>query len=254
MFVCFVDYEKAFDRVNWSKMMEILQQVGVDWRDRNLIRNLYLNQSAMVRIDGENSGPGNIGRSVRQGCPLSPLLFNIYAETLIRDAFMEEDDGITVGGNLIQSIRFADDQAVTADSNEGLKRLMDALSKSCKDYDMRINKKKTKVMRVCRGTDKSVNITVDGIHIEQEHELQYLGSVLSEDAYCSKKIKRRFAMGKAAFNQRKELMCKGLNMDLRKRIMKVLVWSVVLYGSETWTKRKEDEKRLEAFEMCMDMA
>jgi hypothetical protein len=62
-------------------------------------------------------------------------------QTLIRDAFMEMDDGITVGGNLIQSIRFADDQAVTADSNEGLQRLMDALSKSCKDYDMRINKK-----------------------------------------------------------------------------------------------------------------
>ena len=85
--------------------------------------------------------------------------------------------------------------------------MMDALSKSCKDYDMRINKKKTKVMRVCRGTDKSVNITVDGIQIEQVHEFQYLDSVLSEDAYCSQEIKRRIAMGKAAFNQRKELMC-----------------------------------------------
>ena len=145
---------------------------------------MYLNQSVMVRIDGKNSGTGNIGRSVRQRCPLSPLLFNIYAETLIRDAFMEEDDGITVGGNLIQSIRFADDQAVTADSSEGLQRLMDALSKSCKDYDMTINKKKTKVIRVCRGTDKLVNITVDGIQIEQVHEFQYLGSIVSEDAYC----------------------------------------------------------------------
>jgi hypothetical protein len=168
---------------------------------------------------------------------------------LIRDAFEEEDDGITVGGILIQSIRFADDQAVTADSNEGLQRLMDALSKSCKDYDMRINKKKTKVMRVCRGTDKSVNITVDGIQLEQVHQFQYLGSTLSEDAYCSQEIKRRIAMGKAAFNQRKELMCQGLTVVLKKRIMKVLVWSVVLYGSETWTIRQEDERRLEAFEM-----
>ena len=109
---------------------------------------------------------------------------------------MEEDDGITVGGNMIQSLRFADDQAVTADSSEGLQRLVDAMSKSCKDYDMRINKKKTKVMRVCRGTDKSVNITVDGIQIEQVHEFQYLGSVLSEDAYCSQEIKRRIAMAR----------------------------------------------------------
>ena len=51
--MCFVDYEKAFDRVDWRKMMWMLKNIGVDWRDRNLIAKLYLGQTAVVRIDGE---------------------------------------------------------------------------------------------------------------------------------------------------------------------------------------------------------
>jgi len=76
--ICFVDYEKAFDRVHWRKMMWMLKDIGVDWRDRNLIAKLYLGQRAVVRIDGELSGYCIIGQGVRQGCPLSPLSFNLY--------------------------------------------------------------------------------------------------------------------------------------------------------------------------------
>ena len=75
--ICFVDYEKAFDRVDWWKMMWMLKDIGVDWRDRNLIAKLYLGQRAVVRIDGELSGYC-IEQGVRQGCHLSPLLFNLY--------------------------------------------------------------------------------------------------------------------------------------------------------------------------------
>ena len=73
VFTCFVDYEKAFDRVNWKTLMSALERLGVDWKDRRLIRNLYLNQSVRIRIDGTDSAAGKVGRGVRQGCPLSPL-------------------------------------------------------------------------------------------------------------------------------------------------------------------------------------
>src|SRR6476469_2740569 len=75
VYICFVDFEKAFDRVNWEKIMKVLQSIGADWRDRRMISELYMNQEAVVRIAGGESDAGIIRRGVRQKCPLSPLLF-----------------------------------------------------------------------------------------------------------------------------------------------------------------------------------
>ena len=86
VYICFVDFEKAFDRVNWVKMMDALKSIGVDWRDRRLIRELYMGQEAVIRVANGESMPATIGRGVRQGCPLSPLLFSIYTEKMMIEA------------------------------------------------------------------------------------------------------------------------------------------------------------------------
>ena len=75
MYVCFVDFEKAFDRVKWDQLMAILKKVGVDWTDRKLLADLYMKQEMLVRIGEEVTEPGIISRGVRQGCLVSPLLF-----------------------------------------------------------------------------------------------------------------------------------------------------------------------------------
>ena len=72
IYVCFVGYEKAFDRVNWMKLMEFLKLIGLDYRDRRLISNLYLQQEAVIGVRGSESEPAQVGRGVRQGCLLSP--------------------------------------------------------------------------------------------------------------------------------------------------------------------------------------
>ena len=61
IYICFVDFEKAFDRVNWEKMIKVLQSIGVDWRDRRMINELYMNREAVVRIAGGESDSGIIG-------------------------------------------------------------------------------------------------------------------------------------------------------------------------------------------------
>jgi hypothetical protein len=77
--ICFTDWLKAFDRVKWAKLMEILQ-TGIDWCERILISKLYMDQSVKVRLDQEVTKNVKIGRGVRQGCCLSPHLFNLYSE------------------------------------------------------------------------------------------------------------------------------------------------------------------------------
>src|SRR6476619_264400 len=98
VYICFVKLEKAFERVNWGKMIKVLQSVGVDWRDRIMISELYMNQEALVRIAGGESDSGIVGRGVRQGCLLSPLLFSIYSEMMMKEALENVEEGVRVGG------------------------------------------------------------------------------------------------------------------------------------------------------------
>ena len=84
--VCFIDWQKAFDRVNWTKLMQILKITGIDWRERRLISNVYVAQNVKVRLDRGETRSMNIGRGVRQGCHLSPILFNLYSECLTKEA------------------------------------------------------------------------------------------------------------------------------------------------------------------------
>ena len=74
--------------------MRALARLGVDWRDRRLIYRLYINQSAVIRINSLHSDARQLGRGVRQGCPLSPLLFNIYVQQLIAEALETIEDGV----------------------------------------------------------------------------------------------------------------------------------------------------------------
>ncbi len=249
VYICFVDFEKAFDRVNWKKLMEGLRSLQIDWRDRRMIYKLYLNQEAVVRIDDGESEPGIIGRGVRQGCPLSPLLFSIYAEIMMKEVLEDMDEGIRVGGRLVSDVRFADDQGMVSSSEAGLQRLMDSLNETAKKYDMKINIKKTKVMVVSKKEGEVVNIRLEGQRIEQVKKFKYLGSVIAEDGKCFEDIKQRIGMAKVAFKNKKELLTKNMKKDIRKRMVKTLIWPVALYGCETWSLGKKEVDRLQAFEM-----
>src|SRR6476469_7431713 len=229
--------------------MKVLQSIGVDWRDQRMISELYMNQEAVVRIAGGESDSGIIGRGVRQGCPLSPLLFAMYAEMMMKEALENMEEGIRVGGELIKDVKYADDQGMVNNTEAGLQSLMDSLNTTAKHYDMKINIKKTKAMVVSRNRGERVNITVEGQSVEQVSKFRYLGSLISEDGRCLDDVKTRIGMAKDALNKRKELLTKSIRVDLRKRLVKKLVWTVVLYRGEALTMRKEEINRLNAFEM-----
>jgi len=111
--VCFIDWQKAFDRVNWTKLMQILKETGIDWRKRRLISNLYMPQSVKVRLNREETRSVKIGRGVRQGCCLSPILFNLYSECLTEEA-LEGFGDFKIGGQILQTVKYADDLVLLA--------------------------------------------------------------------------------------------------------------------------------------------
>src|SRR6476469_9097243 len=86
-------------------------------------------------------------------------------------------------------------------------------------------------------------------NVEQVSKFRYLGSLISEDGKCFDDVKTRIGIAKDAFNKRKDLLTRSIRVDLKKRLVKTLVWPVVLYGCETWTMAQEEITRLNAFEM-----
>lgn len=150
---------------------------------------------------------------------------------------------------MLKDIRFADDQGMVAETERGLQIIMNRLNDASKEYGMKINIKKTKVMKVSKQGGGNVNIVLNEERIKQVGQFRYLGSLITDNGSCSKEIKARIGMAKTAFNRRRELLTRGISRKVKKKIIKTVIWSVFLYGSETWSLKMEDIRRIEAFEM-----
>ena len=125
IYFCCIEYAKAFDCVDHNKLWKILIEMGISDHLTCLLRNLYAGQEATVRMGHETTDWFQMGKGVRQGCILSPCLFNLYAEYIMRNAGLEEAQaGIKIAGRNTNNLRYADDTTLMAESEEKLKSLL----------------------------------------------------------------------------------------------------------------------------------
>ena len=125
IYFCFIDYTKAFDCVDHNKLWKILKEMGIPDHLTYLLRNLYADQEATIRTGHETVDWFQIEKGVCQGCILSPCLFNLYAEYIMRNAGLDEAQaGVKTAGRNINNLRYTDDTALTAESEEELKSLL----------------------------------------------------------------------------------------------------------------------------------
>ena len=124
IYFCFIDYAKAFDCVDHNKLWKILKEMGIPDYFTSLLRNLYTGQEATVRTGHGTTVWFQIGKGVHEGCILSPCLFNLYAEYIMRNARLDEaQTGIKTARRNINNLRYADDTTLMAESKEELKSL-----------------------------------------------------------------------------------------------------------------------------------
>ena len=115
IYFCFIDYAKAVDYVDHNKLWKVLKEMGIPDHLTCLLRNLYAGQEAAVRTGHGTTDWLHIGKGVRQGCILSPCLFNFYAEYIMRNTGLEETQaGIKIAGRNISNLRCADDTTLMA--------------------------------------------------------------------------------------------------------------------------------------------
>ena len=123
IYFCFIDYAKAFDCVDHYKLWKILQEMGIPDHLICLLRNLCAGQEATVRTG--TTDWFQVGKGVHQGCILSPCLFNLYAEYIMKNAWLEEAQaGIKIARRNINNLSYADDTTLMGESEEELKRLL----------------------------------------------------------------------------------------------------------------------------------
>ena len=173
-----------------------------------------------------------IGKGVRQGCILSPCLFNSYAEYIMRNTGLEEaQPGIKISGRNINNLRYADDTTLMAESEEELKSLLMKVKEESEKVGLRLNIQKTKIMA-------SGPIT------------SLLGSKITTDADCSHEIKRHLLFRrKVMTNLDSILKRRDINLPTKVHPVKDMVFPMVMCGHEIWTVRKAECWRIDAFEL-----
>ena len=125
IYFCFIDYVKAFDYGDHNKLWKTLEEMGMPDHLTCLLRNLYAGQEATVRTGHGTTDWFKIGKGVRQGCILSPCLFNLYAQYILRNTGLEEAQaGIKIPGRNINNLRYTGDTTLVAESEEDLKSLL----------------------------------------------------------------------------------------------------------------------------------
>ena len=133
-----------------NKPWEILKEMGIPDHLTCLLRNLYARQEATVRTGHETTDWFQIGKGGPQGCMLSPCLFNLYAEYIMRNAGLEAAQaGIKIAGRNISNLRYADDTTLMAESEEELKSLLMKMKEESKKVGLKLNIHKTKIMASC---------------------------------------------------------------------------------------------------------
>ena len=183
---CFIDYAKAFDCVDHNKLWKFLKEMGIPDHLTCLLRNLYAGQETTVRTVHGTTDLFQKGKRVHQGCILSPCLFNLYEEYIIRNTGLDEAQaGIKIAGRNINKLRYAGDTTLMAESEEELKNLLMKVKEESENVGLKLNIQKTKIMASGPITSQQI----DGETVETVADFIFLGSKITVDGDCSHEIK-----------------------------------------------------------------
>ena len=246
-YFCFIDYAKAFDCVDHNKLWKILKEICIPDYLTCTLRNLYAGQEATVRTGHGTTDWFQIGKGVCQGCILSPCLFNLYAEHIMRNAGLEEAQaGIKIAGRNISNLRYADDTTIMAESEEELKSLLMKVKEESKKVGLKLDIQKTKIM----ASGPITSWQIDAETVETVSDFILGGSKITADGDCNHEIKRRLLLGrKVMINLDSILQSRDITLPTKAHLVKAMVFPVVIYACESWTVKKTEHQRIDAFEL-----
>jgi hypothetical protein len=250
MYALFIDFKAAFDKVDRVKMFECMRERGIsEWLVRK-VEEIYARTRNKVKV-GEKEGEWfETTKGVRQGCPLSPLLFTIYVADVDEMLKKAQAGGVVVGREKVWSLAFADDMVIVAKSEREMKEMMRNLEKYVRKKKLEVNVEKTKMMVFSKRKRKNEESEWkwEESKIERVSEFKYLGYTFNERATVRAQV--REVVRKA----NKVVGCVwgigermwGGEFGRRMMMFESMVESVLMYGAEIWGwKEREEVERVQ---------
>ena len=238
LYMRFIDYSKAFDCVSHGQLWNIMRTMGFPEHLISLICKLYGNHESAVRTGAGITEWFKVGRGVRQGCNLSPSLYNLYAEDIMRTALEEKVWGVKVGN----------DTTLLSSSKAELLQMISAVKEASQPRGLLLNVKKTQIMVNDNNRLDHTDFMIDGERISEVEEFVYLGSNITKECSCRTEVTRRLAMARtAALNMTSIWKSRGVSTKLKTRLLRAT--TLTLYGCESWAITKADQGKVDAFEM-----
>ena len=221
-----------------NKLWKILKEMGIPDHLSCLLKSLYAGQEAAVRTGHGTTDWFQIGKGVRQGCILSPCLFNLYAEYIMINAGLEEaQTGIKISGRNINNHRYADDTTLMAQSEDELKSFLMKVKEESKIVGLKLNIQETKII----ASGPITSWEIDGEIVETVSDFIFLGSQITADGDFSQEIKRCLLLRrKVMTNLYSILKSRDITLPTKVHLVKAVFFSVVMYGCESWTMKKAE--------------
>ena len=247
LYINFVDYEKAFDSLDRDTLWKLLQHYGIPEKIITLIRNTYEGMTCKVTHAGRLTDSFQVKTGVRQGCLLSPFMFLVAIDWIMKTTTKNRRNGIqwTLWSQL-DDLDFADDLALLSHSHEQMQEKTDLLNLVSAQTGLNINMNKTKIMKA---NTKSKNVvTVGGKPLEETDCFTYLGSKINKTGGTEEDTKARIQKARVAFLMLSKIWkSKLIKLKTKMKIFNSSVKSVLLYSSETWRMTKHTVNKIQTF-------
>ena len=257
-FWAFMDLEKAYDRVDRGALWRMLSLFGIGGRLLSAVKSFYVDSRACVRVGNQESDSFQVRIGLRQGCVMSPWLFNLFMDGVVREVNIKVGEsglGLMEGNGgpewKINQVLFADDTALVADTEEALQQLVTEFGRVCERRKLKVNVGKSKVMRCTTGDYRGgLHINLGEEELEEVESFRYLGSRVTRNGEIGEEIKVRVGeAGKAMGGLRKLWKNREIGMGVKRGLYESVVVPTVLYAAETWGMKAEDKRRLDVMEM-----
>ena len=247
LYICFVDFEKAFDSIDRQTLWKLLQHHGIPEKLIKIIRSSYEPSTCQVIHKNVLTEPFNIYTGVRQGCLLSPFLILLAVNWVMKSTTETHQRGIQwTFQKHLEDLDFADDIALLSHRSIDLEAKTSALDQQGNKIGLRINQGKTKTMRMNVTNPSKFKIKEE--ELEDVTSFTYLGSIISNDGGTDKDIKCRIGKAAAVFKSLKPIWTSSqISLNTKLKIFNSNVKSVLLYASETWRITKASIHRLQTF-------
>ncbi|XP_039287770.1 uncharacterized protein LOC111047670 [Nilaparvata lugens] len=236
----FIDFEKAFDKINTAAVIQTLEDLGISNKYLEIFRFIYGNMKSEFSLRGK-SRVMQVNRGLRQGDIPSAKIFNAVLEKSLMKLQWQER-GININGVKLNALKFADDIVIVGNDTEEVCGMLKDLIEVTKKIGMKVNFDKSKVMTYNSDENDRVLVTEDG-RIEKVDHFIYLGQKIGREGQWGE-VTRRVAIGWAMFKKYSYLFRSKISMENKKKLLQTCILPAILYGCETWTINEKIIKKL----------